>query len=362
MPRRASVLPDPADEAAFRACRINWCGHPGSEEARLLHTDLLTLRRSDVVLSGLGTPATQVATSALTGDILLLRYSTTDDERLILVNLGRRTTLRMNDPLLAPASAQVQWTMMWCSERVVYGGTGVAPFRRKDSGSCKGTARGCFALSRSEPRRNDARIWPGQSFPLGAHFDGAGVNFSIFSEVAERVDFCLFDDDGTETAVRLPERTAFCWHGYVPGLRPGQRYGFRVNGPWEPEEGLRCNPSKLLLDPYARAIVGTSDTTPAIFGHVIARDGSATAEPNCGGQRAVRAALGGDRSGKDEVVASRFAAAASAARSVIYELHVKGFTKLRDDLPPEIRGTYAGLGASGDRSSICSSSASPPSS
>jgi maltooligosyltrehalose trehalohydrolase len=101
------ILADPGDEAAFRACRINWCGHPGSEEARLLHTDLLSLRRSDVVLSGLGTPATHVATSALTGDILLLRYSTTDDERLMLVNLGRRATLRMNDPLLAPASAQV---------------------------------------------------------------------------------------------------------------------------------------------------------------------------------------------------------------------------------------------------------------
>ena len=123
-------------------------------------------------------------------------------------------------------------------------------------------------------------IWPGRSFPLGAYFDGAGINFSIFSEVAERVDLCLFDDDGTETAVRLPERTAFCWHGYVPGLRPGQRYGYRVHGPWKPVEGLRCNPSKLLLDPYARAIVGAVEHTPAIFGHVIARDGSATAEPN----------------------------------------------------------------------------------
>ena len=82
-------------------------------------------------------------------------------------------------------------------------------------------------------------IWPGRYFPLGAYFDGAGVNFSIFSEVAERVDLCLFDEQGTETAVTLPERTAFCWHGYVLGLRPGQRYGFRVHGPWRPEEGLR---------------------------------------------------------------------------------------------------------------------------
>ena len=121
------VMADPDDEGAFRACRINWCGHPGSEDARLLHTDLLTLRRSDVVLAGLGTSATQVATSALTADVVLLRYSSGADERLILVNLGRRTTLRMNHPLLAPASRQVQWTMIWCSERAVYGGSGVAP-------------------------------------------------------------------------------------------------------------------------------------------------------------------------------------------------------------------------------------------
>src|SRR5688572_9969590 len=109
-------------------------------------------------------------------------------------------------------------------------------------------------------------IWPGRFFPLGAYFDGAGVNFSIFSEVAERIDLCLFDEHGTETALTLPERTAFCWHGYVPGLRPGQQYGFRVHGPWRPEEGLWCNPSKLLLDPYARAIAGDVVNHPAIFG------------------------------------------------------------------------------------------------
>jgi glycogen operon protein len=186
-------------------------------------------------------------------------------------------------------------------------------------------------------------IWPGRSFPLGAHFDGAGVNFSIFSEVAERIDLCLFDDEGTETAVRLPERTAFCWHGYVPGLRPGQRYGFRVHGPWKPEEGLRCNPAKLLLDPYARAIVGDVVHTPAIFGHVIARDGSATAEPN-----AEDSAPFVPRSvvidPKEKWSRPDSPPRHPLHRSVIYELHVKGFTKLREDLPPEIRGTYAGLG------------------
>src|SRR5262249_11042925 len=117
-------------------------------------------------------------------------------------------------------------------------------------------------------------VWPGEPFPLGATYDGNGVNFSIFSEVAESVDLCLFDDEGRETRLCLPETTAFCWHGYVPGVRPGQHYGFRVAGPWDPPAGLRCNRSKLLLDPYARAIQGTISYEPAVFGHVIAEDGS----------------------------------------------------------------------------------------
>ena len=100
------------------------------------------------------------------------------------------------------------------------------------------------------------RIWPGQPFPLGANYDGAGTNFSIFSEVADRVELCLFTDDGTETRFTLPEITAFIHHGYLPGVQPGQRYGFRVYGPWNPSAGHRCNPSKLLVDPYAKAIEG----------------------------------------------------------------------------------------------------------
>jgi maltooligosyltrehalose trehalohydrolase len=143
-----AVLADPDDEAAFRACRVNWCGHPGSEEARLLHTDLLTLRRSDVVLAGLGTSATQVATSALTPEVVLLRYTAGDQERLVLVNLGRRTTLRMNDPLLAPSSRDLQWTLGWCSERAVYGGTGVAPLSPEGRWTLQAN---CAWLFRAEP-------------------------------------------------------------------------------------------------------------------------------------------------------------------------------------------------------------------
>src|SRR3954468_2835658 len=100
------------------------------------------------------------------------------------------------------------------------------------------------------------RLWPGSPFPLGATYDGSGTNFAVFSEAADAVELCLFDADGSETRVALPEHTAQVWHGYVPGLGPGQRYGFRVHGPYEPEAGLRCHPSKLLLDPYATAVEG----------------------------------------------------------------------------------------------------------
>ena len=99
-------------------------------------------------------------------------------------------------------------------------------------------------------------IWPGTAYPLGATYDGSGVNFALFSEVAERVELCLIDDDGAETRLDLPEVDGFVWHAYVPGVQPGQRYGFRVHGPYDPEHGHRCNPSKLLLDPYAKAIEG----------------------------------------------------------------------------------------------------------
>jgi isoamylase len=184
-------------------------------------------------------------------------------------------------------------------------------------------------------------VWPGQPFPLGATFDGGGVNFSVFSEVAESVDLCLFDDKGCESIVRLPETTALCWHGYVPGLRPGQRYGFRVNGPWRPNEGLRCNHAKLLLDPYALAIQGDVKHEAAIFGHVIGADGSPTDVANEGDSapfvpRSVVVDPAFDWSGDSPPKIPLH-------ETIIYELHVKGFTKQCEALPPEIRGTYAGL-------------------
>src|SRR5919199_2625669 len=103
------------------------------------------------------------------------------------------------------------------------------------------------------------QIWPGNPYPLGATYDGGGTNFALFSEVADRVQLCLFDDDGRETRIDLPEREALVWHGYLPRIGPGQRYGYRVYGPYDPSAGLRCNPAKLLLDPYAKAIDGRND-------------------------------------------------------------------------------------------------------
>ncbi|MFI5934270.1 glycogen debranching enzyme, partial [Actinoplanes sp. NPDC051494] len=111
------------------------------------------------------------------------------------------------------------------------------------------------------------KIWPGNPYPLGATYDGGGTNFALFSEIADRVELCLFDDDGTETRVDLPEREALVWHGYLPRVVPGQRYGYRVHGPYDPANGLRSNPSKLLLDPYAKAIEGHNEWGNALFSY-----------------------------------------------------------------------------------------------
>ncbi|HEX7601022.1 MAG TPA: glycogen debranching enzyme GlgX, partial [Polyangiaceae bacterium] len=111
-----------------------------------------------------------------------------------------------------------------------------------------------------------SHILAGRPYPQGASFDGAGVNFAIYSEHAHRVDVCIFDEVGIEHQYRLHERTAFVWHGYLPGLRPGARYGFRVHGPYEPAQGHRFNPKKLVLDPYARAVEGTVDPKAPVLG------------------------------------------------------------------------------------------------
>ena len=130
-------------------------------------------------------------------------------------------------------------------------------------------------------------IWPGTAYPLGATYDGSGTNFALFSEVAERVELCLFDADGDETRVDLPEVDGFVWHAFLPGVEPGQRYGYRVHGPNDPSHGLRCNPNKLLLDPYAKAIDGTIEWDESLFGYhfddpdSVNDDDSAAHMPKC---------------------------------------------------------------------------------
>jgi len=182
------------------------------------------------------------------------------------------------------------------------------------------------------------QIWPGQPYPLGATFDGVGTNFSIFSEVAERVELCLFDDNGQETHVDLPEQTALCWHGYLPNVQPGQRYGFRVHGPWAPDQGTWCNPAKLLLDPYSKAIDGAWNWNEAMFPYHFANPEDSNNDLDSGPYIPKSVVInpffdwGHDRRPNTP-----------SHRTIIYETHVKGFTKTHPDLPEELRGTYAGM-------------------
>jgi len=179
--------------------------------------------------------------------------------------------------------------------------------------------------------------WPGSSYPLGATYDGSGTNFALFSEVADRVDLCLFEDDGHEHRVRLAERDAFVWHGYLPNVGPGQRYGYRVRGPYDPDQGHRCNPSKLLLDPYAKAIDGAVDWSQACFSYTWGKEDSYNGEDS------------GPHMSKSVVISPFFDwdndrhPHTPYNETVIYEAHVKGLTQTHPDIPEEIRGTYSAL-------------------
>jgi glycogen operon protein len=184
-------------------------------------------------------------------------------------------------------------------------------------------------------------VWPGRPFPLGATWDGTGTNFSLFSEHATRVELCLYDDSDRETRVDLTERTAFNWHGYLPDVGPGQRYAFRVDGPWAPGEGHRFNPHKLLIDPYAKAIEG-----PVLWdaGNVLPY------EADGGDADLVRGETDdADAIPKGIVVDPAFnweddrPPATPWNETLIYEVHVKGFSKLHPGVREDLRGTYAGL-------------------
>ncbi|MGR2752191.1 glycogen debranching protein GlgX [Agromyces arachidis] len=180
--------------------------------------------------------------------------------------------------------------------------------------------------------------WPGSTYPLGATFDGNGTNFALFSEVAEKVELCLFDERRRETRVEVIDVDAYIWHAYLPQVQPGQRYGYRVHGPNDPKRGLRCNPKKLLLDPYAKAVDGQLNWSQSLFGYQFGKP-----ETRNDADSAKSMMLGvvtnpffdwtGDRHPRTPY-----------ASSFIYEAHVKGLTQTLPGVPDEIRGTYAAVG------------------
>jgi isoamylase len=180
-------------------------------------------------------------------------------------------------------------------------------------------------------------VWPGDSYPLGATYDGAGTNFGLFSEVARRVELCLFDDDGAESRVDLHEVDGFVWHAYLPGVGPGQRYGYRVHGPYHPAAGQRCNPAKLLLDPYAKAIEGGVTWGQPVFSYQFGhpdRRNNADSAPYVPRSVVINPYFDWNRDRSPRT---------PYYETVIYEAHVRGLTKEHPVVPQEQRGTYLGL-------------------
>ncbi|MFH8434601.1 glycogen debranching protein GlgX [Streptomyces sp. NPDC018007] len=191
-------------------------------------------------------------------------------------------------------------------------------------------------------------VWPGAPTPLGARFragpDGAaGTNFALWAGGAEAVEVCLFDERGVETRCPLTELTHEIWHGFVPGVRPGQRYGYRVHGRWDPWTGARWNAAKLLLDPYARAVDGTFTLPPEVYGHVRDWPDQQVADTVRDDRDSAPHVPKGVVVHDDDDWAEDRRPKTPWADSVIYELHVRGFTRLHPEIPPELRGTYAGL-------------------
>ena len=185
------------------------------------------------------------------------------------------------------------------------------------------------------------KIWPGQPYPLGATYDGSGTNFSIFSGLASQVLLCFFDDDGNETRVKLPERTALVHHGYVSNVGPGQRYGYRIVGPYDPVNGCRCNPAKLLIDPYATAVEGHVRWDPRVMPYVVTGKDDADLTPSD--------ANNADLVPKSVITNPFFDWGHDRPprtpwdRTIVYETHVKGYTTHHPGLDPAVRGTYVGF-------------------
>ena len=183
----------------------------------------------------------------------------------------------------------------------------------------------------------DYQVWPGEPYPLGSTYDGAGTNFALFSDVAEKVELCLISAEGEETRIELEEVDAHIWHCYIPPIMPGQRYAYRVHGPFDPANGKRCDPNKLLVDPYAKAFDGEFDGHPSLFNYDIHDHSKRNTEDSLG------------HTMTSVVINPFFDWGADRAprtpynETVIYEAHVKGMTMTHPDIPEELRGTYAGL-------------------
>ncbi|MEQ6326367.1 glycogen debranching protein GlgX [Mycobacterium canetti] len=189
-------------------------------------------------------------------------------------------------------------------------------------------------------------VWPGSAYPLGATYDGAGTNFSLFSEIAEKVELCLIAEDGVESRIPLDEVDGYVWHAYLPNITPGQRYGFRVHGPFDPAAGHRCDPSKLLLDPYGKSFHGDFTFGQALYSYDINAVDPDT-HPGDTGTPPMVDSIGHTMT---SVVINPFfdwaydrAPRTPYHETVIYEAHVKGMTQTHPGIPPELRGTYAGL-------------------
>jgi isoamylase len=180
-------------------------------------------------------------------------------------------------------------------------------------------------------------VWPGKAYPLGATYDGSGTNFAVFSEVAERVELCLFDADGAETRVALPEVDGFVWHGFLSSIEPGQRYGYRVYGPYDPPAGHRCNPNKLLLDPYSKAIDGTFEWGQSLFSYNFGHPDSRNDEDSAADMPKSVVINPFFDWGVDRPPSHEY------ADTVIYEAHVKGLTQTHPDIPDRMRGTYSAI-------------------
>jgi glycogen operon protein len=183
--------------------------------------------------------------------------------------------------------------------------------------------------------------WPGRPYPLGATYDGRGINFALFSDNAHGVELCLFDANDKEQRIKLDERTHNHWHIYIPGLLPGQRYGYRVYGPYEPENGHRFNPNKLLIDPYAKALDGIIEWDDALFAYELghAEEDLSVNETDSAPFIPKGIVIEDDFNWEDDRQLE-----IPIHENVIYELHVKGFTQQFQEVPEELRGTYAGLG------------------